>query len=525
VKTSFPTPYPDVNEILSLLLTRVQEILGNQIVGIYLHGSLANGGFDRHSDIDVIVVTNSAITGEMFSALKEIHEQITKLDSPWAIQLEVSYIPQGALRRFDRKDILHPHIDRGMGETLHMMAHESDWIIQRHILRERGILITGPDPKTLVDPVSPDDLKQAVVEGLPIWVNPLLEDPAELNKRGFQSFFVLSLCRMLYTLKHGEILSKHAAAKWGKEHLDPRWSPLIERALLGRQHPSLDANPEDIQETLDMMRYTLGQIKPTPYPDVNEVLNVLLSSVKEILGNQFLGMYLYGSLSGGDFNPESSDIDFLFVTTDLVPEDKVSELEAMHNRIWGTGLKWTSKLEGAYVPKDLIRRHDARGAPCPIVNEGQFYVAGLGRDWIIQRHIVREYGVVLAGPDSKTLIDPVTADEIREAVLDVLQEWWFPMLDDPSWLRDHGSEYHAFAVFSMCRALHALEHGTIVSKPKAIQWAREKFSNPWRSLIDKAVSAARHEDQGGFLDEALDFIRFMKGQTIIFDESNRENES
>ena len=77
-----------------------------------------------------------------------------------------------ALRRFDPNDNLHPHLDRGNGETLHMMRHESDWIIQRHILRERGIVVTGPDPQTLIDPVSPDELRQAVVDVLPLWAQP-----------------------------------------------------------------------------------------------------------------------------------------------------------------------------------------------------------------------------------------------------------------------------------------------------------------------------------------------------------------
>jgi len=511
MKTLFPTPYPDANRVFNLLLTRMQEILGNQITGIYLHGSLANGGFDEHSDIDVIVVTTADISDEAFSALKEMHAQVTKIDSPWAIQLEVSYIPQGALRRFDRNNMLHPHMDRGNSEVLHRMAHESDWIIQRHILRERGIVITGPDPKTLVDPVSPDDLRRAVVEGLPIWVNPLLEDPSELSKRGFQSFFVLSLCRMLYTLKHGEILPKHAAAKWGKENLKARWTPLIERALLGRQNPSLGADPEDIQETLEMMRYTLGQIKPTPYPDVNEVLNILLSEAKETLGDKFVGMYLYGSLSSGDFHPESSDIDFLVLTTDILSDAKVSELEAMHNRIWATSLKWASKLEGAYVPKDLIRRHVPDGEPCPTVNEGKFYVASLGSDWIIQRHIIREYGVALGGPDPKTLIDPVTADDIRSAVSDVLHEWWFPMLDDPSWLRDHGSEYHAFAILTMCRALHALEHGAIVSKPSAAKWAQTRLGDRWRDVIEQSIPAQKPGNrQRNLFNDALELIRYAK---------------
>src|SRR5215208_1981336 len=239
-------------------------------------------------------------------------------------------------------------------------------------------------------------------------------------------------------------------------------------------------------------------ISPTPYPEVNEVLKLLLTNAKEILKDQFVGMYLYGSLSSGDFNPETSDIDFLFVTSDVLSEETISKLGAMHRETWATSLKRAGELEGAYVPRGLIRRHNANGPACPTVNEGQFYVASLGSDWIIQRHVVREYGVVIDGPEPKTFIDPIGPEDIRSSVQGVLQEWWFPMLDDPSWLRNHDSAYQAFAVITMCRVLHALEHGTIVSKPKAIQWARESLGGPWRQLIDKAVTASRHEAQDDF---------------------------
>lgn len=505
MKTISPTPYPDVNEIVDILLYRLQEILGDQLIGMYLDGSLANGGFDESSDIDVIVATAIAVSEETFSALQEMHQQIMELDSPWATQMEVSYIPQRALRCFDSNDNLHPNLERGKGERLKLMHHESDWVIHRHILRERGIVITGPDPKTLVDPVSPDDLRQGIAQVLPFWFDPVLSNPSEIRKRGYQSFFVLSLCRMLYTLKYGEILSKQAAAEWGKENLDPRWTPLIERALLGRQNPTLDAQPEDIRETLEMMRYVLGQAHPTPYPDVNEVLHLLLSNAKEILGDQFVGMYLYGSLSSGDFNRKSSDIDFLVVTADSLAEEKVAALETMHHQLWSHGMKWAAKLEGAYVPKDLIRCHDPNGVLCPSINEGQFYVARLGSDWIIQRHIIREGGVVVAGPDPKTLIDPVSPDDIRGSVLGILKEWWFPMLDDPSWLANHGSEYHAYAILTMCRALHALEHGTIVSKPAAARWAQAKLGERWERIIERSLVG-----QTDLFDEALEFIRCIK---------------
>jgi hypothetical protein len=218
-------------------------------------------------------------------------------------------------------------------------------------------------------------------------------------------------------------------------------------------------------------------------------------------------MYLYGSLSSGDFDPASSDIDFVFVTQDILSDKMVARLKAMHEQLWSRGLKWAKKLEGAYIPKDLIRCHNPNGSLCPSVNEGSFYIARLGSDWIIQRHIIRECGVVIEGIDPSLLIDPVSTDEIHQSVLGILGEWWFPMLDHPEWL-DRGIEYHAYAVITMCRSLHALRHGAIVSKPSAAYWAQVEFPE-WSPLIQKALVS-----QGGgnesFLNETLGFIQFTK---------------
>lgn len=250
--------------------------------------------------------------------------------------------------------------------------------------------------------------------------------------------------------------------------------------------------------------------KYTSYDDVNEILNLLIKNVKEILKEQFVGMYLYGSLSSGDFNPETSDVDFLVVTADYLSEKIISKLETMHKQTWATSLKRAGKLEGAYVPKELIRRHNPNGSACPTINEGKFYLDTPGSDWVIQRHVVRECGVVLEGPDPKTLIDFVSPDDIRSCIMGVLNEWWFPMLNDASWLRDKEDGDRAFAVITMCRVLHGLESGEIVSKPKAIQWTRTKLDNQWNQLIDKAVAVSNHEKGNILLSETLEFIQYTK---------------
>lgn len=256
---------------------------------------------------------------------------------------------------------------------------------------------------------------------------------------------------------------------------------------------------------------------PTPYADVNAILAQLLGEAQNVLGAQFVGMYLYGSLASGDFDPASSDIDFAVVTATGLPAETVSALELMHTRLAAGGSDWAHKLEGAYLPADLIRRHDPHGAACPSLNEGRFVVDERGSDWIIQRHVIRECGLIVKGPDPKTLIEPVSPTEIRQAVLGTLYEWWFPMLDDPAWLAKNGAPYQAFAVITMCRVLHALAHGTIVSKPVAAAWAQDRFDGRWRALIAqalevRAVGRTQHAPASvpGFLDGSLDLIRFVK---------------
>ena len=251
--------------------------------------------------------------------------------------------------------------------------------------------------------------------------------------------------------------------------------------------------------------------KPTPYPEVNELLLRLLAKAKDILREQFVGMYLYGSLSSGDFDPESSDIDFLFVTEDTLTPEMVSRLETMHQQTWATSDKRAGKLEGAYMPRSLIRRHDPSGRECPTVNEGKFYLDRPGSDWIIQRHVVREYCVTIEGPDPKTLIDFVSPEKIREAVRGVLREWWFPMLENPAWLRENSRGYHSYAILTMCRALHALEHGTIVSKPVAAKWAQTQLGSQWTDIIRLALLARKPTpEEFDLLVPAIELIQFVR---------------
>jgi len=48
-----------------------------------------------------------------------------------------------------------------------------------------------------------------------------------------QTYTVLSLCRVLYTLEYGTVASKPVAARWAQHALDDQWRPLSERGQDG----------------------------------------------------------------------------------------------------------------------------------------------------------------------------------------------------------------------------------------------------------------------------------------------------
>ena len=245
---------------------------------------------------------------------------------------------------------------------------------------------------------------------------------------------------------------------------------------------------------------------PTPYPDINAILFGFLSELRGILADQLVGLYLHGSLACGDFNPITSDVDFLVVTQRQISTQAFSSLEAMHAHLFGSRLPWSQKLEGAYIPKDVLFRHDPQHHPLPWLGvDGHFAWERLGSDWVIQRWILREKGLVVFGPPLQPLIAPVTADDLRQAVRTSLKDWWSPPFPSPG--RFQNDEYLAYTVLTMCRSLYVLENGRITSKPAAARWAMEKYKDPWFDLIS-AASAWSPGVQFPRQDEVFNLISF-----------------
>jgi hypothetical protein len=210
---SGPTPFPDVNVALHDLLRKVRAILGDHFIGMYLDGSLALGDFSpERSDIDYVVATDADLSDESHEALRIMHARFNDSGSPWATEVEAFYVQRDALHCYNPARAHHLRIERGASEVLRSDQLDRSWVIHLHVLRENGLIVVGPAPRNLIDPVDPDDLRWAMAELMESWWGPMCKDTRPLLRHhiGYQAYAVLTMCRVLYTLDSGAVTSKPA---------------------------------------------------------------------------------------------------------------------------------------------------------------------------------------------------------------------------------------------------------------------------------------------------------------------------
>jgi predicted nucleotidyltransferase len=252
---------PDVTEILNALLAGVQQVLGRNLVGVYLRGSLALGEFrPETSDVDVLAVTEQPIGAAEFAALAALHAQLASLPNPYARRVEMAYLDRVALRRY--RPGLH-HATLGQNETLKWSEHHTNWILERWAVREHGVALTGPQPQTLIDPIAPDELCQAVRARLGDWAEwaqkladaawVKLEEPEWLApRRSMAAYVVETMCRALYTLACAELASKQRAVAWALDAL-----PEPQRATVARSQQWRTDRTSDPSIVPEVIRFVL----------------------------------------------------------------------------------------------------------------------------------------------------------------------------------------------------------------------------------------------------------------------------
>jgi predicted nucleotidyltransferase len=254
-----PTEFPELNGILAELIEHATASLGDNFVGAYLQGSFALGDADEHSDVDFLIPTQEPVTPRQEAALREMHAEFPSREVSWAQHLEGSYPPIAELWTLDAAGRPWLYVDNGatdMEWSTHCNTPVARWTV-----REHGVVLAGPDPKTLVDIVTPTQLRRHALAEAQRFM-PLLSTWADLDNAWTQPYVVATFCRCLHTLDVGAVTSKRQAMRWARDSLDPAYRDLIQQALDDRPDPWVrvhqPARPGSVAQTLRFASYAEG---------------------------------------------------------------------------------------------------------------------------------------------------------------------------------------------------------------------------------------------------------------------------
>jgi predicted nucleotidyltransferase len=269
MKKADNTSYPELDKVLEDYARKIQETVNANFVGFYLQGSLALGDFDLTSDIDFIVITKEDLSDEQVRRVQRIHKETYNQENRWVKRFEYSFFPQCKL-----KILSSPYTDGVRNNTEErrlwyfdngsLNIERSDHcntLVTRWTIREKGITVLGPNTKTLLDPIEPNELRKEIKDTLIGWGDELLENPSPYENRFYQSYLVLNYARMLQNLYEGKIGSKMRGIMWAKSHLEPEWVELLDFCWQERQDTEISikqpADPDIFKKSLEFVRYAV----------------------------------------------------------------------------------------------------------------------------------------------------------------------------------------------------------------------------------------------------------------------------
>ena len=248
--------------------------------------------------------------------------------------------------------------------------------------------------------------------------------------------------------------------------------------------------------------------KPTIPPDIQALLDPLRAHMQSILGDKLVGLYVYGSLVTGDFNPDISDLDlFAALRSDLNPDD-FTALDAMHNQWAAAHPIWTGRLEIGYLSLHGLQTFRTEDSPMGNISPGEpFHMIEAGHLWLTNWYVVRSNGIALYGPPPQDIVPPISVDEFQEAVKAHVQGW-------REWINDvtERRPAQAYAILTLCRALYTVKNGTQVSKLQAGAWAADQLPQ-WSTFIHNAIEWRSNwresVDDAATLSETRHFVAYM----------------
>ena len=216
--------------VIRKIKEKYQSILKDNLIGIYIHGSVAFNCFNwDKSDIDFIIVVRDKLSINI--KLKIMEETIKINEIAPSKSIEMSVVLEKYCNNFQYPTPFELHFSKKHTQWYNndafdyckkMNGTDPDLAAHFTIIKKAGFVLYGQD----IDEVFSDIPKEYYIESIKSDIknakDSIIVDPI---------YIILNLCRVAAFIENELVLSKQEGAKWGLKELDNKYHYIVKRAL------------------------------------------------------------------------------------------------------------------------------------------------------------------------------------------------------------------------------------------------------------------------------------------------------
>ncbi|MCX7796398.1 MAG: DUF4111 domain-containing protein [bacterium] len=248
----------EVKGLLEKIVLSYSGILKDNLVGIYLHGSLALGCFNPYkSDIDFLVVVKDKLSMITKKEVVNVTLNLAELKETPPKGLEFSIVLEKYLKNFTHPMPFEFHYSKTWHNAykegkIDLEKEDKDRDLAAHItvIFNRGICLYGKPIEEVFYPMPKE-----------YYIDALLYDVEDMDKNIHKDpvYGVLNLCRVLCFLEEERIISKEEGGLWGINNLPMEYRHLPWKAL--KEYGGEECgNKWNTEELLDFLDYMVSRI-------------------------------------------------------------------------------------------------------------------------------------------------------------------------------------------------------------------------------------------------------------------------
>ncbi len=234
-----------------------------------------------------------------------------------------------------------------------------------------------------------------------------------------------------------------------------------------------------------------NRVKQALPTEVQQLMEQYIVGLQEIFSDEkIVGVYVYGSIALGAFHIETSDVDFVTVINDSVNEAEKLQIIDLHRKLGDSTLG--KRMDGMYIPLADVGKYNDEMNEYVYCAEGK---ANIGY-WDINAvtwWTLKNEGITVIGREAEDLPFQVKWDDVVNTMKYNVEHYWSEKANRPYLF--FIEEWIESAVVTMGRILYTLEHKTIVSKDKGLQYLLERSAKEWEPLL-KEVERMKQNPNG-----------------------------